>query len=184
MGQRPSADRSPSSLLICALLLALCAFSSAATAQPKPAKNPPPVEFVGIDLGWSEVLAGDRWSPVTVLITSQRQAFSGVLSIDYGQDQTQDSRILVPIATTPGKVTPVQLVFAPPNNCERVRFDITDERGRLIDRWDYARDLSSDNLPLPHVGARGGLVVTLSGSSARFASATGLLNNPEGQPAG
>jgi hypothetical protein len=173
-------------LRICYLLFAICYFSlsSSALAQPKPTKKPPPVEIQSIDFGWDQVIPGDRWSPVTVYITSQQNAFSGILTVEYDQDSTQETHLVTPIATTPGKVTPVELVVALPPMCQRLTFNIYDQSGRNPDRWEYTRDTMGDGLQMPHIGAGGGLIITLSDSTARLTVDRYQYSTPDGKPAG
>jgi hypothetical protein len=154
---------------------ALAQPGSGARAQPTqpsaPKKNskPPPVEIVNIDLGWGNVIPGDRWCPAFVWVTSQQNAFSGVLVVEYQQDATQSARMLVPVTTTPGAITPVEVEIALPSNCDHLSFSIIDGRGREQVHWSYRREDNDVDLQMPHIGARGGLLLALSNVTAPIA---------------
>ena len=102
----------PKLLIRCLMLVVCLLWSPSALAQPadkpppqtapKKKSKPPPVEIRDIQLGWGQVIPGDRWCPAFVWVTSEQNAFSGVLVVEYQQDATQTTRLLTPFTTTPG----------------------------------------------------------------------------------
>ncbi len=158
-------------------LLALLFFAFPAHAQAP--KKIPPVEISGVDLGWDGIIPGDRWCPVTVWVTSREKAFSGTLVVEYPQDPTQITAIKIPLATTPGKITPIEVAVALPIACPTLSFTIYDDRGREQASWKYADNNGADGLSLPHIGAHAGLVLSLGDSTARLSVGRNQLANPE-----
>lgn len=91
---------------------------------------PPPIEITSIDWGFDGVLTAERWNPVTLWVQSRERPFSGLLTVTFSQDATQKAAISLPVATTPGTSTPVELCLAIPRLCRSIEFAFAGDRGR------------------------------------------------------
>ncbi len=91
---------------------------------------PPPIEITSIDWGFDGALAAERWNPVTLWVQSRERPFSGMLTVTFSQDATQKAAISLPVATTPGTPTPVELCLAVPRHCQTMDFEFTSDRSR------------------------------------------------------
>lgn len=92
---------------------------------------PPPIEITSIDWGFDGVLTAERWNPVTLWVQSRERPFSGMLTVTFSQDATQKAAISLPVATTPGASTPVELCLAIPRHCQTMDFEFTGDRARV-----------------------------------------------------
>jgi hypothetical protein len=108
-----------------------------------------PATIEAVRLGWRGHLLSDCWSPARIYISGNPQinngAFGGTLEFLYAQDGSQTAQITVPIATTPGRVTPVEVAIALPQNASRLTVTLYNDNGRPVDSRRYAR--GSDSLP-------------------------------------
>jgi hypothetical protein len=101
-------------------------------------------------LGWGgQVLVPDRWGPLAVYITAGDRAVAGTVSVRFRQDSTQWASIAVPFAATPNRTTRVPIVACLPQYCDRVEISLSDERGRLLGRMEYARNPSDQAISMP-----------------------------------
>lgn len=144
-------------------ILAAAVLAASASAQPTaslagPEEPIPPAPSTGhrraatieaVRLGWRGHLLSDCWSPARIYISGNPQrdngAFGGTLELVYAQDGSQSAQISVPIATTPGRVTPVEVAVAFPQNASRLAITLYDEAGRAVDFRQYGRGV--DDLP-------------------------------------
>jgi hypothetical protein len=133
------------------LLLAVLLCQAPALAQPD--RRPPPAEIVSIDLGWTRNdLVQGRWQPAVVWITSREKAFSGVLTVSFPQDATQEAEIIVgPVATTPGMTTPVEIAISPVADAREIVFTLRGPGFRTQRR--YTRGGGGDSDPMPRIGS-------------------------------
>lgn len=102
-------------------------------ASPAVSAPPLPVEIERVTWGFADRLEAERWTPVTLWISSKDGAVSGIISTEYRQDGTQGANIITPFATTPGTIVPVEVLLCVPSDCEKVTFNFTDgDRDRRI----------------------------------------------------
>lgn len=170
--------------LLFTLLFSLL-FTSSTLAQDKPKRRkPPPVEIVNVDLGWgSGMLSGERWQPATVWVTSQDKPFSGILTLTCQQDGTQNAVMYVgPVATTPGQITPVEVIFSPAFNARELVFTLAGPG--YSTKLRYARQPQGDDLQMPRIGlARAGHAVLVGETSAKKALEIKQINVNQGTSA-
>ncbi len=119
-------------------MLAHSCLASAAPSPPQDRRtsNPrrPEAAYIDhIDAGWNGRTASDRWNPVTVWLGGGEKGFTGLLSLVYQQDATQEARLLIPAAATPGATTPVDLSAALPHGLGHIEISLLDQSGRAID---------------------------------------------------
>src|SRR5262249_23750436 len=139
--------------------------------------RPPPVEITSISMGWQQSIPAGRWAPMTVWVTSAEHAFSGVLSVEYGQDATQNTLVAIPIATTPGQLVPFELEAAIPARGPRGSFVITAPKGREAARWTYAVNPPGDEMMLPPISHTSGLILSVGDTTARLATENSPIND-------
>lgn len=140
-----------------------------------------------VEWGWGrfdEGIPGETFAPVTVWISSGDKAWSGTLRLTYNQDQTQDAVIEVPVSTTPGNSTPIELTVVIPNGCEKATAELFGEGKR--DRRTFANIPSSTQLPFPMASSTPSRILIVGDSSARtlWERMTVADVEAEGQPAG
>lgn len=145
-----------------ALLLLLIATGVRAYAAP------PPIEITNIDWGFDGSLAAERWNPVTLWVQSRERPFSGMLTVTFTQDATQKAAISLPVATTPGSPTPVELCLAIPRHCEKIDFEFTGDRARTA-YTARPTPRRADDLQLPQAVGRLHTVVVLGELALRDA---------------
>lgn len=144
-------------------ILAAALLAASALAQPSPSLAGPeepippapttdhrrPATIEAVRLGWRGYLLSDCWSPARIYISGNPQhnngAFGGTLELLYAQDGSQSAQISVPIATTPGRVTPVEVAIAMPQNASRLGVTLYNEDGRVVASRQYTR--GNDSLP-------------------------------------
>ncbi len=132
-------------LILAALLAPALAFAQTASDfsafdNPIPAtptsdtKRPATIE--GFRFGFGGFMPADSWCPIRIYIsgnpTINSGAFGGTLTIAYAQDASQSARIDIPVATTPGRVTPFEALVAFPRALPTVRLTLRDESGRIV----------------------------------------------------
>ena len=119
------------------------AFGAAALAQPAgelgsdDPQNPDRLRLVKVDLGFAGKMAEDSWSPVVVWLSSGSRSISGVVTVKYRQDGTQDAEISVPFSTTPNTVVPFELAACLDGNTRELRVEVIG--GRLPFYVDFER---------------------------------------------
>jgi hypothetical protein len=65
---------------------------------------------------------------------SSEKGFSGVMVLEYAQDNTQAARVMVPAAATPGVVTPVDAVVCLPRSMPEIKVTLIDgNAGRVLE---------------------------------------------------
>lgn len=99
--------------------------------------------------GWGGQMPAERWSPITVYITTGERPISGTIVVEFPQDSTQTAAITVPFAATPNRTTPVPIVAALPQYCDKVSFMMFDESGSLITSLRYTRAFTDQTAQLP-----------------------------------
>jgi hypothetical protein len=123
-----------------------------AVLAPSPAlaqDRTPPAEITQVRFGWDDTLPAERWAPVWVDIRSGPTAFEGVLTLEYTQDGTQRTQVIVPVATTPGATVPYELAACVPQWTQQIVVRLEGRRYRQELR--YSRTPSSDTLLLPSI---------------------------------
>jgi hypothetical protein len=90
-------------------------------------KDPSPLNRV--EVGWGGAVPVGRWVPIRVWLdgSAAGAATEGLLIVEYQQDRTQMAQVRVPVSTTPGKLTPVELVASIPLDTPSV--EVTYEEG-------------------------------------------------------
>jgi hypothetical protein len=179
---RVSRGRALISALACALLVASAApaqtapsfLGSEETIPASPAAHlRRPATIEAVRLGWRGHLSADCWGPARVYISGNPNvragAFGGTLELRFAQDGSQSAQISVPVATTPGRVTPVELAIALPLNARQLTITLYDDNGRSVDSRSYRRGDSAlpvtilDATPLVlSVAERSGVAPTVS----------------------
>lgn len=100
-----------------------------------------------VRFGWRGHLNADCWGPVRIYISGNPSvgggAFGGTLELLYAQDGSQSAQITVPVATTPGRVTPVEAAVALPINVHQFTATLYNDKGRPVDSRTYRRGDSS-----------------------------------------
>ena len=130
------------------------------------------------EFGFQGQYLSGRWTPISVSITSGDRAIDGMLVVEFPQDQSQRARIMVPFATTPNRVTPVEVLAAIPPECPEVRFSIM-RSGRRPETWRYAAiPVNADPLPSGWPDMTG-VILNVGANSARFV--IGRRVAPEGE---
>jgi len=121
-----------------------------------------------VEWGWGrfeEGVPAEAFSPLTVWISSGESAWSGTLRFSYNQDRTQRTIISVPVSTTPGRSTPVELTAVFPAGCEGATAELFDTKRR--DRRPFATFPSQLELPFPSASASANRVLVVGDSNAR-----------------
>lgn len=102
-----------------------------------------PATIEAVRLGWRGHLSADCWGPARVYISGNPNvhsgAFGGTLEVLFAQDGSQSAQITVPVATTPGRVTSVELAIALPLNAHQLTVTLYDDNGRPVDSRSYRR---------------------------------------------
>ncbi|MFO0859184.1 MAG: hypothetical protein U0570_01420 [Phycisphaerales bacterium] len=135
-----------------------------------------------VAFGFSGYVPSDAWSPVRVHISGNPEirsgAFAGTLSIEFEQDATQSGQITTAISTTPGRITPVDLVAAIPSSYSNITLELRDERGSLVHSRRYAR---INNLGEPTPGEwvdEAAMVVAVADKSGLVPSFSRVVEDP------
>ncbi len=121
-----------------------------------------------IEWGWGrfeEGVPAETFVPLTVWLSSGEEAWSGTLRLTYSQDRTQQTVIAVPVSTTPGRSTPVELTAVFPASCEGAVAELVDTRRR--DRRTFSTFPSSLELPFPMASSSSNRILVVGESNAR-----------------
>lgn len=95
---------------------------TAVPIDPKPdARLDGVVRVIQADLGLTGALGVDRYGAITIWITSGAKAWSGMLEVNYADPSGTKVNNYVSAATTPGRVTPVEMVVRLPAGVDTVR---------------------------------------------------------------
>ncbi len=119
------------SLLAACLLLG--AFASVARAAPAD------VDIVDEEFGFCDGLVPERWTPLRLSIASQKEPFSGRLTVSYAQDGTQGAQVELAVATTLGQVTPIEVAVCVPESLSQITFTFEHAQTGQIRRIRYER---------------------------------------------
>lgn len=96
-----------------------------ALVQPVIVSRRMPLQIDAICWGWTgQALHADSHSPVSITLSSGTRAVSGVVSLVYPQDGSQNARVTVPFSTTPNVATAVQLQACPSHGTSEMRLEI------------------------------------------------------------
>ncbi len=156
------------SLVVCLMTLTCAAWCAA---------QQPQIDLTA-EFGFQGQYVSGRWTPITVSITSGDRAIDGMLVVEFPQDKSQRARIMVPFATTPNRVTPIEVVAAIPPECPEVRFSIM-RPGRRPETWRYAAiPFNAEQLPAGWPESTG-KILSVGTNSARFV--IGRRVAPEGE---
>ncbi|MBN8596177.1 MAG: hypothetical protein J0L78_00735 [Planctomycetes bacterium] len=89
-----------------------------------------------IRCGFDGYLSSDAWGPVRIYVsgnpTMNSGAFAGTVSLEFVQDASQRAAITTAFATTPGRITPIEIVAAIPRSTPSVTVVIRDQTGRRV----------------------------------------------------
>jgi len=186
-----------SSILFCAAVafLAGCvALSASVAAAPRsftqeaiPAsptvdtKRPATIEAVRF--GFDGYMISDVWSPIRVYLSGNPAintgAFAGTITVEFAQDATQSARITANFATTPGRVTPVEIIAAIPRSTPTIRVQLHDQSGWLVNERTYWRAQFGET-PIPaEILDDVHLVVVVADKSGAEPSIARALRAPE-----
>jgi len=103
-----------------------------------------------VSFGWGgTMMPSERWSPVTVYVTTGEKPIAGTIVMEFPQDATQSASIAVPFAATPNRTTPVQIIASLPAMCDRVTFTMYNDRGRAVRSIKYTSMSTSITAQLP-----------------------------------
>lgn len=103
-----------------------------AAAQESARRERPRIGEVRVGLAGS--CPPDRWAPVRVSITPGTRPFSGFLFAEFPQDGTQDARVVVRAAATPGLESSVEFAAALPAEFTWLNLTLRDDSGREVSR--------------------------------------------------
>ena len=168
----------------------VAALSLAFVCTTKAAAAPLDVDIVDEDFGFCDGLVPERWSPLRVYIASRKEPFSGKLVVTYAQDGTQTARVVLPVATTIGQVTPIEITLSVPEGLTEVKFRFEDGgsmRSREF-RYELGGSLRQDPdvRDLPPEDAVGRRVVMFDGPRAlddALTQRSGITPMAPGMPA-
>lgn len=121
-------------------------------AMPSPDDSPRDLRLVRVDVGASDDGFRTGFVPVRVWLTSRSRSHNAVISIRTAQDPTQDAIVRLNVSTTPGVVTPHELLVGTGSKADQLSVEIeSDERTirRVIGR---VADVE-DSMPPPTNGA-------------------------------
>jgi hypothetical protein len=122
---------------------------------------PADVDIVGVKWGFCDGLVPERWTPIVFSIASDRDGFSGTMSVTYDQDASQRARVTVPVATTPGATTSVEVVVCASSSSRSMQCQFVDSQTGAVRTIDFEIGGSAapgamlrDLPPLDSVGRR------------------------------
>lgn len=102
-----------------------------------------PASIEGVRLGFSGIIPADAWAPIRIYLSGNplinSGAFGGTVTLEFTQDASQSAQIVTPIATTPGRVLPVEIIAALPRGAQDLRITLRDDSGQFIHERTYAR---------------------------------------------
>lgn len=101
--------------MLAVMVLLLMGTSRAAAA-------PLDIDIVDEEFGFCDGLVPERWTPMRVYIASRKEPFSGTLTVTYAQDGTQSTQLDLPVATTIGQVTPIEVAVCVPEALTQITF--------------------------------------------------------------
>lgn len=139
-----------------------------------------------VRFGFDGYMLSDAWTPIRVYVsgnpTISGGAFAGAITLDFAQDTSQSASITTSFATTPGRVTPVEIIGAVPRFAPSVNVQIRDMSGGIIHERTYWRASFGDT-PLPAMILDGvKLVVAVADRSGAAPSIARALRQPEELP--
>jgi uncharacterized membrane protein len=127
-------------------------FTSNALPQPIVLSRRLPLQIDSVGWGWTgTALHAERHSPVRITFSSGNRAISGLVSLVYPQDGTQNARISVPFTTTPDVGTTVELQACPTRGTTQMRLEVMAEGRTFVRRLDSPVAASPDDIGMPVV---------------------------------
>lgn len=143
-------------------VLALLLTLSTAHAQP-PDKSD---LGVNVTFGWQGQMPAEKWSPITVSITTEQNTLSGMLVVEFEQDSTNTARYSTPFAATAGVMTQAQVLVAMPELCSRVSLSLQSDAGAVLWSQTFGRALQGVSQPLPTIISSDTSVIGVIGRSS------------------
>jgi hypothetical protein len=142
-----------------------------------------PATIEAVRFGFDGYMMSDAWSPIRVYLSGNPAintgAFAGTITVEFAQDATQSARITANFATTPGRVTPVEIIAAIPRSTPTIRVQLHDQSGRLVNERTYWRAQFGET-PLPaEILDDVQLVVVVADKSGAEPSIARALRAPE-----
>ncbi|MBX3380278.1 MAG: hypothetical protein KF805_09280 [Phycisphaeraceae bacterium] len=142
-----------------------------------------PATIEAVRFGFDGFVPSDAWSPIRVYLSGNPAintgAFAGTVTIDFTQDATQSASITTNIATTPGRVIPVEVIAAIPRATPSVRVQLRDQAGRIVDEREYWQ-AQFGQAPLPaSIVSDVQLIVAIADRSGAQPSIARALKQPE-----
>ncbi|MFN7614477.1 MAG: hypothetical protein ACK5P8_04690, partial [Phycisphaerae bacterium] len=113
-----------------------------------------PLQIDGISWGWTgRALHADSHSPVRITLSSGTNAVSGLISLIYPQDSSQNARVTVPFSTTPNVGVTIELQACPARGTSQMRLEILAEGRQFVRNLDSPIATGPDDIAMPVVGA-------------------------------
>ncbi|MGH7244576.1 MAG: hypothetical protein ACREJD_14285 [Phycisphaerales bacterium] len=136
-----------------------------------------------VRFGFDGYLLSDAWAPVRIYLSGNPNvntgAFAGTLTIDFAQDATQSASITTTISTTPGRVTPVEIIAAIPRATPSVRLQLRNESGRVVhERLYWNSQFGDPQLPASLLGGVQ-MIVAIADRSGAEPSIARAIRHPE-----
>lgn len=147
-------------LILFATTMAFGLFARSSVAAPRSFEQEPipaaprtdrkyPANIEAVRFGFDGYMISDSWAPVRVYISGNPAinsgAFEGRVSIEFAQDASQSASITTHVATTPGRVTPTEIIAAIPLATPSVKVALRDASGRPVDERIYWRAQYGDS---------------------------------------
>lgn len=139
-----------------------------------------PLQIDAIAWGWTgSALHAEMHSPVRITLSSGSSAVSGLVSLVYPQDGSQNARVTVPFSTTPNVGVTVELQACPARGTSQMRLEIIADGRQFVRRLDSPIAATLDDIAKPLVAASPmwltlgpDLTLKLSNEDLAYASAT------------
>lgn len=113
-----------------------------------------PLQIDAIAWGWTgSALHADMHSPVRITLSSGPNAVSGLLSLVYPQDGSQNARVTVPFSTTPNVGVTVELQACPARGTAQMRLEIMADGRQFIKQLDSPISATLNDIAKPLVAA-------------------------------
>ena len=118
------------------------AFAAPATLVQEPIPDVPTTRpgqaatIEAVRCGFDGYLSSDAWGPIRIYVsgnpTLNSGAFAGTVSLEFVQDASQRAVITTAFATTPGRITPIEIIAAIPRSTPSVHVVLRDLAGKWI----------------------------------------------------
>lgn len=119
-----------------------------------------------VRVGFQSLLIPERWTPLWVDLTPPPGETSqgGTLVVEYEQDATQNTRIVLDVATTPGRTSRICVPVCVPNGVPKITVTFRPDEGRPVTYRMGNRSDDDVSAPLPSIADPGGLHVAVAGN--------------------